>query len=203
MQQRQRRQISRWPAYIAMVVVAFAFMMLSLTVTAIGTARFLTAMGYSPLCGWMVGVVFDVAKETLPLVLRALWGQRAYLVFAALGVAWVGLFAYSALATHATVSAAIVESERSGALKMRSRSGSEAELISVEQQMAALAEPKVPRPSKAVREALAAEKVPAGAWRDSKACLSIRDSNYFQKACGRYVALRGELAAAQEYERTQ
>ena len=59
----------------------------------------------------------------------------------------------------------------------------------------------MPRPSKIVREAVAAEKVPSGVWGNSQECLSIRDSSYFQKACGRLLELRQELAAAEEHER--
>jgi hypothetical protein len=55
-----------------MGLVVFAFMALSLAVTATGTARFAVAMGYSPIVGYVVGAIFEFAKEVLPLAIRAL-----------------------------------------------------------------------------------------------------------------------------------
>ena len=84
---------------------------------------------------------------------------------------------------------------------MEVRSNTKAELVSLEQQLAALSRPSPPRPAKAVREALAAERVPASIWQDSQECKSIQESAHFAKACAQVVQLRRELAAAQEYER--
>ena len=107
--------------------------------------------------------------------------------------------AYSCLATHATVSTAIAAVERSGSWKMEGRTHATADLASVEQRLAALSQPKVPRPTRTVDEALAAERVPTGVWRDSQECRSIQ-SRYFQAACARVLELRRELAAAKDYE---
>src|SRR4249920_539650 len=92
-----------WPTLIGLAVVVVAFMVLSLVVTATGTARFAVAMGYDARVGYAVGAVFEVAKEVLPVVLLALLCQRALGTALMLGTAWVGLVAFSCLATHATV----------------------------------------------------------------------------------------------------
>ena len=181
--------------------IVVAFILLSLTITATGTARFALAMGYGEWAGYLTGGAFDLAKAILPLTLLSLKNGRSYLALVLLGLAWLGLVTYSALATHATVATAIAAIERTGTWQMQTRTGIEAELASVEQQMAVLATPRAPRPAKTVREALAAERVPSGIWRGSQECLSIRDSNYFQRACGRVLELRRELAAAGDYER--
>src|SRR5204862_3894755 len=76
-----------------------------------------------------------------------------------------------------------------------------AELVTLEQQLAALSRPMPPRPAKTVREALAGERVPSGIWRDSQECGSIQESVHFAKACAQVVQLRRELAAAEDYER--
>ena len=115
-------------------------------------------------------------------------------------IAWLGLVTYGALATHATVSAAIAVIERSGSWKMEVRSETKADLAAVEKRLAILAQPIPPRPSKTLVEALAVEKVPPGVWRNSKECQSIRDSKYFQLACAKVLELRRELAVAQDYE---
>ena len=107
---------------------------------------------------------------------------------------------FSWLATHATVSTAISSIERSGTWTMEVRGNTKAELISVEQQLASLSRPATPRPTKTVREALAAERVPS-VWQDSRECRSIQDSAYFVKACAQIVQLRRELAASEDYER--
>jgi hypothetical protein len=120
---------------------------------------------------------------------------------AILGVAWTGLVTYSALATHATISLAVTNLERDGAWKMESRSHVQAELAEVEQSRLALSQPLPPRPSGTVREALNGERVPAGVWRDSQECQAIRSSRYFQTACSKVLQLRGELAAAEAYEK--
>jgi hypothetical protein len=91
--------------------------------------------------------------------------------------------------------------ERSGTWKMEVRGNTKTELASLEQQLAALSRPAPPRPAKTVREALAAERVPAGVWQDSQECKAIQESAHFAKACAQVVQLRRELAAAQDYER--
>ena len=112
-----------------------------------------------------------------------------------LGIAWICLVAFSCLATHATVSTAISSIERTGTWKMEVRGNTKAELASVEQQLAALSRPATPRPAKTVREALAAERVPASVWQDSQECSRIQDSAHFARACAQVVQLRRELAA--------
>jgi hypothetical protein len=44
------------------------FMGLSLGVTATGTARFVTGLGYDANVGYAVGAVFDLAKALLPVL---------------------------------------------------------------------------------------------------------------------------------------
>ena len=163
--------------------IVLAFLGLSLAVTATGSARFAVALGYDAEVGYVVGAVFDIAKALLPVVLIALFAWRTSLLFVILGVAWIGLVTYSALATHATISLAVANLERDGAWKMESRSHVQAELAEVEQSMLALSQPLPPRPSGTVREALNGERVPASVWRDSRECQAIRGSRYFQTAC--------------------
>ncbi len=172
----------------------------TLMVTATGTARFAVALGYPATIGYVVGAVFDVAKAVLPVALLMLFLRRAIMSFALIGVAWLGLVTYSSLATHATLGMAIGSIERTGTWNMEGRTNASADLATVEQRLATLADPKMPRPSTTVREALAGEKVPAGVWRRSQECLKIRRSTYFQKACAKVLKLRRELAAAEDYE---
>ena len=195
------RSCGRLVAATMYCVLFFTFMLFSLVITAKGTARFSVAMGFGPEVGWVAGAAFEFGKEVLLLALLRLWSKRSWLLFAVLSVAWLGLVTYSCLATEATVSAAIAEVERTATRDMESRSGIQAHLASLQQQIARLAQPTIPRPSKTVREALAAEKVPAGIWRNSQECLNIRGDTYFQKACAGVLGLRQELAAAEDYER--
>jgi hypothetical protein len=181
--------------------VFIASMVFSPVITASGTARFSAALGIGSATGWAAGAVFDLAKDVLPLVLRALVARRAIVLFVPLAVAWICLVAYSCLATVATVRLAIGAIERGAAEAMQVRSGLESELGSIEQLQAALTAHVTPRPARVVREALAAEAVPPEVWRDSRECLGIRDSAYFQRACGKVLDLRRELTAAEEYER--
>jgi hypothetical protein len=162
-------------------IVVFAFMGLSLAVTATGTARFAVVMGYSPSVGYVVGAIFDIGKETLPLAIRALWKRRALTII--LSIAWIGLVTYSVLAAHATITTAISAIERTGKWKMQTRNNVQTELGSVEQQLAALSRPTPPRPTKTERAALAAERVPPSIWKDSRECAAIQESAYFAKAC--------------------
>src|SRR5262249_5213595 len=80
------------------------------------------------------------------------------------------------------------------------RANSKSELASLEQQLATLTRPTLPRPAKTVREALDAERVPPSVWRDSQACKAIQEA-HFAKACAQVALLRRELAAAQDFER--
>jgi hypothetical protein len=186
--------------YFPVVGVVFAFMALSLAISATGTARFAAAMGYRAEVGYGVGVIFDLAKELLPIALVTLFARRAYLFFVIIGFAWLGLVTYSALATEATVSTAIATIERNGTWKTEARSGTRAELAAIEKRLDVLSQPLPPRPIKSLVEALAVEKVPPGVWRDSQECQNIRDSKYFQAACTTVLGLRRELAAARDYE---
>ena len=170
-------------------------------ITATGTARFAAAMGYRAEVGYAVGSVFDLTKALLPVALLILFTRRAFWFFAIIGSAWLGLVAYSCLATHATVTSAIAAIERTGAWKMEDRANAKAELAQIEERIGALVQPQIPRPSDTVRAALLSEKVPPGVWRDSQECQSIRESRYFQMACAKVLELRRELAAAEDYER--
>jgi hypothetical protein len=185
---------------LAVGAIVLAFMVLSLAITATGTARFAMAMGCRAEVGYAVGTVFDLAKALLPIALLILVARRAFFFFVIIGVAWLGLVTYSALATHATVSAAIGAIERSGSWKMEVRSEKKAELDAIQKRLGVLSQPAPPRPSKTLVEALTVEKVPPGVWRDSQECQSIRDSKYFQTACAKVLELRRELAVAQDYE---
>jgi hypothetical protein len=200
MQQGKQAKHASWLTIVVMGLVVFAFMALSLSVTATGTSRFAIAMGYDAKVGYAVGVIFDIAKAVLPLALLTLSARRALGISIILGVAWIGLVTYSVLATHATISTAISAIEQNGTRKMEVRGNLKAELNFVEQQLAALIRPTPPRPTKSVRAALAATSVPPGIWKDSRECAAIQESAYFAKACAQVVQLRTELTAAQDYE---
>ena len=103
---REYKQVGR-PTLAGLGLVVVAFMVLSLLVTATGTARFAVAMGYDARIGYVVGAIFDIAKGILPIALFALLARRAFGTAVLLGASWVCLVAYSCLATHATVSTAI------------------------------------------------------------------------------------------------
>ena len=66
-----------WPTIAGLGLVVVAFMVLSLLVTATGTARFAVAMGYDARTGYAVGAIFDIAKGILPVALLALLALRA------------------------------------------------------------------------------------------------------------------------------
>jgi hypothetical protein len=83
-----------WPILVGLSLIVAAFMVLSLLVTATGTARFAVAMGYDASVGYAVGIIFDIAKGTLPVALLALLAQRA-LGTTALGAAWICLVVFS------------------------------------------------------------------------------------------------------------
>ena len=190
-----------WLTIVGLGAVVVAFMALSLCVTATGTARFATNVGYDATVGYAVGAIFDLAKGMLPIGVLALVARRALGTAVLLGAAWICLAVYSCLATHATVSTAISSIERTGTWKMEVRGNDKAELASVEQQLAILSRPAPPRPAKTVREALAGERVSSGVWKDSQECGTIQESVHFAKACAQVVQLRRELAAAEDYER--
>jgi hypothetical protein len=190
-----------WPILVGLSLIVAAFMVLSLLVTATGTARFAVAMGYDANVGYAVGAIFDIAKGMLPVALLALLARRALGTTAFLGAAWICLLAFSCLATHATVTFAISAIERTGTWKMEVRGNTKAELTTIEQQLATLSRPTPPRPAKTVQEALAGERVPPSVWQDSQECSRLHENTYFAKACGQVVQLRRELAAAQDYER--
>ena len=157
METKQYERIGR-PTIIVLFFVVVAFMMLSLGVTATGTARFAVAMGYDPRLGYVVGAIFDVAKGALPMALLALLTRRAFGRAVLLSLAWLCLLLYSCLATHATVGMAMTSIERAGSWKMEVRSNDKAELASVEQQLAALEKTRqtnVPAPARQRCDALA------------------------------------------------
>ena len=118
-----------WPTIAGLGLVVVAFMVLSLLVTATGTARFAVAMGYDARTGYAVGVIFDIAKGILPVALLALLAQRAFGSACLLGGAWICLVTFSWLATHATVSTAISSIERTGTWKMEVRGNTKAEYV--------------------------------------------------------------------------
>lgn len=200
MRRHQHMEKSSAVVAIALFAVLLAFMGLSLAITATGTARFAVAIGYRAEVGYAVGVVFDFAKALLPVALLMLFRRGAFVVFGLIGFAWLGLVIYSCLATHATVSTAIADIERTGTWKMEGRANTKTELADVEGQIAALSNHGIPRPSKTVQEALAVERVPPAIWRESRECQAIRQSKYFQAACTKVLDLRRELAAAGDYE---
>ena len=196
-----KQRIGHGVGFAGMGALVFAFIVLSLAITATGTARFAVAMNYPAVVGYAVGGIFDFAKELLPVGLLVLFRRRSFILFAIIGCAWVLLVIYSALATHATVSTAIAAIERNGTWKWRAAPTPKPSLLAVEQRLNVLSQPTPPRPSKTLAETLAAEKVPPGVWRDSQECQAIRESKYFQTACARVLDLRRELAAAEDYEK--
>lgn len=156
MEYRQQHKRPGWLPIVGFGIVVLAFMVLSLAVTATGTARFALAMGYTQIVGYVVGGVFDVAKAILPVVLLALLARRAFGAFVILGIAWAGLVTYSGLATHSTVSLAIHAIERAGTWQIETRTGAKTELASVEHRVSALSRPTPPRPQAGVRPESAA-----------------------------------------------
>jgi len=133
-----------WPTIIGLILVVIAFMGLSLLVTATGTARFARGMGYDANVGYAVGAVFDVAKGMLLVGVVALWGRGALGLSGVFGIGWICLVAFSCLATHATVGAAISSTERTGTWKMELRGNTKVELATVDQQLAAMGRPTPP-----------------------------------------------------------
>jgi hypothetical protein len=192
-----------WRANFACITVGaivLAFMAISLAITTVGTARFATALGYPAATGYAVGTILDLGKAILLVGVLMLFARRAFLLSAVLGLAWVGLVTFTALATSATVGAAITAVERNGTWAMETRTNAETELASVQQRLAALSQPAPPRPAATVAQALRKERVPAGVWRDSQECENMRMSRHFQTECAHVLRLRQELVAAKDYE---
>src|SRR5262249_11738328 len=167
-----------WPTILGLGAVVLSMMVLALCMTATGTARFMSPMGYDIKVGYGVGATLELAKEVLPVAVIALWAQQARGLVLALGAAWLCVVTFSSLATHATVMMAISSIERIGTWKMEVRTNAKTELASIEQQLAALSRPAPPRPVKTVREALAGTSVPPAIWKDSQECAEIQGSMY-------------------------
>jgi hypothetical protein len=187
-------------ACIGVGAMVLAFMALGLAITSAGTARFAVALGYPAGIGYAVGTILDLGKAILAVGLLMLAARRAFLLFAVIGLAWVGLVTFTGLATSATVGSALAGIERNGTWGMETRTNAETELARVEQRMGALSKPAPPRPAATVAQALLREHVPAGVWRDSQECKNIRTSRHFQTECDHVLRLRQELAAARDYE---
>jgi hypothetical protein len=66
-----------WPTIVWLSLLVSAFMVVSLLVTATGTARFVTSMGYDAAVGYAVGVVFDLTKGSLLIIVLAFWARRS------------------------------------------------------------------------------------------------------------------------------
>jgi len=60
-----------WPTIVWLRLLVFAFVGLSLLVTAAGTARFAVSMGYDAAVGYAVGAIFDLAKGSLLIGVHA------------------------------------------------------------------------------------------------------------------------------------
>ena len=130
-------------------------------------------MGYGAEVGYAVGAIFDLAKGLLPVALLVLFTQRAFLFFIIMGCAWLGLVTYSALATHATVSTAIADIERTGSWKMEVRSDTKAELATVEKRLESAIPIGTPQPDRKISHF----KVPEDG-------VSIkRDQNFLSASC--------------------
>lgn len=128
MHQRHRAERRGTLALIALGAVVLAFMALSLAVTTAGTARFAVALEYSAEVGYAVGTILDLGKSIFPVGLLMLMARRAFVLVAVLGVAWLGLAAFTWLATSATVGSAIAAIESNGTRKTESRTDTKAEL---------------------------------------------------------------------------
>jgi hypothetical protein len=76
MEQWKKGNRSGWPTIAVMGLVVFAFMGLSLVITATGTARFAAPIGYSRIVGYVVGAIFDIAKDVLLVAESALHAHK-------------------------------------------------------------------------------------------------------------------------------
>ena len=74
-----------WPGLVWFGLVVAAFMVLSLAVTATGTARFAVAMGYDANIGYAVGGIFDLAKGVILVAVLSLCTRRALGIATVLG----------------------------------------------------------------------------------------------------------------------
>ena len=149
-----------WPTFAGLGLVVVAFMVLSLLVTATGTARFAVAMGYQRQCRLRCRHHLRYRQGHTSRGAAGFLARRALGTAALLGAAWICLVVFSCLATHATVSTAISAIERTGTWKMEVRGNTKAELATVEQQLAALS-----RPSRLDRRRPCARHWPASACR--------------------------------------
>lgn len=183
---------------IGLRALVIAFMALSLVLAAFGASRFTVAMGFPSWVGFLVGGLFDFTKGPMLRRVLPLWSRRRRPLAAIFAVAGSFLLTFSCLATHGTVSMVFGTIERAGTWKMEVRGNSKLELNELETRLAARPAPR--RSGKAVGDALAAERVPPDVWKDSEECIKIRQSAYFAAACAKFVKLRGEVAAALEYE---
>ena len=112
---RQDGRIGR-PTFAGLALLVVAFMVLSLLVTATGTARFAIGMGYDAKVGYAVGALFDLAEGAFLVAVLAFWSRRSARLCRSLRhLTWACLVAFSSLATHATVTTAISSIERSAA----------------------------------------------------------------------------------------
>jgi hypothetical protein len=83
-----------WPTLAWLSLLVSAFMVVSFLVTATGTARIVTSMGYDAAVGYALGVVFDLTKGSLLIIVLAFWARRALLFAAIFALVWVCLVAY-------------------------------------------------------------------------------------------------------------
>ena len=127
--------------------------------------------------------------------------RRAFWFLAVIGSAWLGLVAYSCLATHATVTSAIAAIERTGTWTMEGRAHVRPSLPLSRSRSQRWSSHKFLDHLILSAQLSHSERVPPGVWRDSQECQSIRDSKYFLAACAKVLELRRELAAAEDYER--
>ena len=190
-----------WPTIAGLGLVVVAFMVLSLLVTATGTARFAVAMGYDATDRLRRRRHLRHRQGRASRGVGRLLARRALGTAALLGIAWICLVAFSCLATHATVSTAISVDrahrhlEDGGARQRQGGAGlGRAAACRPEPSHAAAAGEDRARGA-------GGERVPSGVWKDSQECGSIQESVHFARACAQVVQLRRELAAAQDYER--
>ncbi len=172
-----------------------------MTIAAAGMARFAVANGILQPLAYAVSFVLEIAVVVLPAVIKALGARRNIFLCLLLLVSWLLLATFGCLATHATLSLYLATVEHRGAAEVERRGAVSDELARVEAMSQRLSSPQIPRPSRFIREALAAESVPPAVWRNSTECRQIADRSYFQRACAKVVELRRELAAAEEFER--
>ena len=64
------------PTIVMLGVLVAATMLLSLCVTATGTARFMAPMGYDIRVGYGVGATLELTKDLFLVAVLALWARR-------------------------------------------------------------------------------------------------------------------------------